>query len=108
MMWPYSSAWSFSIMLQESHLNILFLDLLLAYCRGVLLILASWIQQYRTGTRKMATTAKSIPPNEGMAIGTIIPEPLPVEVRTGMRARMVVALVIRAGLTRRCAAAMVV
>ena len=69
--------------------------------------LASFVQQYSTGTRKMPTTANSIPPKEGMAIGTIMSEPLPVEVRMGINANMVVALVIRAGLTRRFAAAIV-
>ncbi len=55
----------------------------------------------------MLTTASNIPPKEGIAIGTIMSEPLPVEVRTGISAKMVVALVIRAGLTRRFAAAIV-
>ena len=67
-------------------------------------IFASFIQQYRTGTRKIVTTARSIPPNDGIAIGTIMSEPLPVEVRTGISARIVVALVISAGLTLRIAA----
>ena len=68
------------------------------------LTFASFIQQYRTGTRKMLTTATSIPPNEGIAIGTIMSEPRPVEVKTGISARIVVALVISAGLTLRIAA----
>ena len=38
----------------------------------------------------MVTISIAIPPKLGMAIGTIISEPRPVEVRTGSRARMVV------------------
>ena len=48
-------------------------------------------------------TATLIPPKEGIAIGTITSEPLPVDVSTGSRARIVVAVVIRACLTRRTA-----
>jgi len=48
-----------------------------------------------------------IPPKEGMAIGTMTSEPRPVEVSTGISARMVVAVVIRQGLTRRSPASIV-
>ncbi len=44
-----------------------------------------------------------MPPKEGMAMGTMMSEPRPVEVRMGSRARMVVAEVIRAGRMRRVA-----
>ncbi len=52
---------------------------------------------YRIGTTNVVSIANTIPPNEGMAIGTITSEPLPTEVKTGIRARMVVAVVIMAG-----------
>ncbi len=42
-----------------------------------------------------------------MAIGTMMSEPLPVELRTGSRARMVVAAVMRQGRQRRIPAVMV-
>ena len=45
--------------------------------------------------------AKSIPPNEGMAMGTITSAPLPVEVSTGIKASNVVAVVNMAGRIRR-------
>ena len=41
-----------------------------------------------------------MPPKEGMAIGNMMSAPLPVEVKIGKRAKMVVAVVIMAGLTR--------
>ena len=47
----------------------------------------------------MVITCMIIPPNNGIAIGTIISEPFPVDVRTGIRAIIVVAVVIIAGLT---------
>ena len=46
----------------------------------------------------------NIPPNDGIAIGTIMSEPRPFEVITGIKARSVVAVVISAGLIRRLAA----
>jgi len=55
----------------------------------------------------MVDTWKIIPPKEGMAIGIIISAPRPAEVRTGMSAMMVVAVVIRHGLMRRLPASMV-
>ena len=42
----------------------------------------------------------SIPPNVGIAIGTMISAPLPVEVSTGSKAIRVVAVVMAAGRTR--------
>ena len=42
----------------------------------------------------------SIPPNVGMAIGTMISAPFPVDVSTGNNAINAVAVVIAAGLTR--------
>ena len=47
----------------------------------------------------MVTTLSTIPPNEGMAIGSIMSAPFPVDVKTGSKANMVVAVVIIAGLT---------
>ena len=70
-------------------------------------IFLSSIQEYNTGTINIVITAKTIPPNEGIAIGTIISEPRPVEVRTGINARIVVAVVINAGRTRLCPAKIV-
>ena len=67
----------------------------------VFLALISLIQQYKTGTTSIVSTSIVIPPNEGIAIGTIISDPRPVEVRTGIRARIVVAVVIRHGLILR-------
>jgi len=55
----------------------------------------------------METTLMAIPPKEGIAMGTIISEPLPVDVKTGISARKVVAVVIRQGRTRLIAASMV-
>jgi hypothetical protein len=46
----------------------------------------------------MTTTV--IPPKVGMAMGTIMSEPRPVEVMTGIKASMVVETVIMAGLIR--------
>ena len=43
--------------------------------------------------------ATNIPPKDGIAMGTMMSEPRPVDVMTGIRARMVVAEVIRAGRT---------
>jgi hypothetical protein len=62
-----------------------------------LIILLSFIQQYKTGTTSIVSISIVIPPKEGIAIGTIISEPRPVEVKTGISARMVVAVVIRHG-----------
>jgi hypothetical protein len=44
-------------------------------------------------------TWRIIPPKEGMAMGTMMSEPFPVDVRTGINAIMVVAAVITAGRT---------
>lgn len=41
--------------------------------------------------------AMNMPPKEEMAMGTMMSAPRPVEVRTGMRARIVVAEVMKAG-----------
>ena len=49
-----------------------------------------------------------MPPKEGMAMGSMMSAPLPVEVRIGIRARIVVALVIRAGRMRRSAPSMTI
>ena len=49
---------------------------------------------------KMTMTARIMPPKDGIAIGTMMSAPLPVEVRIGNSASIVVALVIRAGRTR--------
>ncbi len=38
---------------------------------------------YRTGTTNTEMSTRVIPPNEGIAMGTITSEPRPVEVRTG-------------------------
>ena len=46
---------------------------------------------YTTGTKKVVKTTKIIPPKDGIAIGTMMSEPRPVEVRTGIKARSVVA-----------------
>ena len=50
----------------------------------------------------------AIPPKVGMAMGIMISEPRPVDVRIGMRAMSVVAVVIRQGRTRFRAPLMVV
>ena len=41
----------------------------------------------------------TIPPNDGIAMGSIMSEPFPVELSMGNNAKMVVAVVIMAGLT---------
>jgi hypothetical protein len=43
----------------------------------------------------METTLMAIPPKEGISMGTIISEPLPVDVSTGIKVQKVVAVVIR-------------
>jgi hypothetical protein len=48
----------------------------------------------------METTLIAIPPKDGIAMGTIMSEPLPVDVNTGISAKKVVAVVIRQGRTR--------
>ena len=48
----------------------------------------------------MVITCKSIPPNDGIAIGITTSAPFPVAVNTGIRAIMAVAAVIIAGRTR--------
>ncbi len=53
------------------------------------LILPSSTQQYNTGTTNTVSMAIIIPPKEGIAIGTIISDPRPVEVRIGIRARRI-------------------
>ncbi len=66
-----------------------------------LLDLSSFIELYSTGTTSIVRISIVMPPNTGMAIGTIMSEPLPVEVNTGISARIVVAVVIRHGRTLR-------
>ena len=61
--------------------------------------LISFQRQNKTGTVNMVITCRVIPPNEGMAIGIMMSDPRPVLVRTGSRARIVVAVVIMAGHT---------
>ena len=55
----------------------------------------------------METTLMAIPPKDGIAMGTMISDPLPVEVSTGIRAKKVVAVVIMQGRTRLIAASIV-
>ena len=50
-------------------------------------------QHCNTGTTNMVIDCISIPPNVGIAIGTMISAPLPVEVSTGSKAIRVVAVV---------------
>lgn len=57
-------------------------------------------QHCNTGTTNMVIDCISIPPNVGIAIGTMISAPFPVDVSTGSRAMSVVAVVIAAGRTR--------
>ena len=64
------------------------------------LSLTSFKREYSTGTTSIVTTSIIIPPTEGIAMGTIMSDPLPIEVRTGINASTVVAVVIRHGLTR--------
>ena len=54
---------------------------------------------YRTVTTNMVITCMIIPPNSGMAMGTIMSDPFPVDVSTGISAIIVVAVVIIAGRT---------
>ena len=67
-------------------------------CRSLALSWISLTMQYSTGTTSMVMTSMVIPPNEGMAIGTMMSEPRPFDVRMGSRARIVVAVVMRQGL----------
>ena len=55
----------------------------------------------------METTLMAIPPKDGIAMGTMISDPLPVDVNTGIRAKKVVAVVIKQGRTHLMAASMV-
>ena len=63
--------------------------------------------QYRTGTINMVIRTISMPPKDGMAMGTMMSEPRPVEARTGTRARIVVVAVMRHGRTLRKPASIV-
>jgi hypothetical protein len=65
------------------------------------LYLSSFIELYRTGTISIVSISIVIPPNDGIAIGTIISLPRPVLVNTGKSAKIVVAVVIRQGRIRR-------
>ncbi len=49
----------------------------------------------------------AIPPKDGIAMGTMMSDPLPVDVSTGISAKKVVAVVIMQGRTRLMAASMV-
>ena len=55
---------------------------------------------WNTGTTNIVMLCINIPPNAGIAIGIIMSEPLPVEVKTGKSAIKVVAVVIAAGRIR--------
>jgi hypothetical protein len=55
----------------------------------------------RTGTVNMVSSTSVMPPTLGMAMGIMMSAPRPVAVSTGSSARIVVALVIRQGRTRR-------
>ena len=57
-------------------------------------------QHCRTGTTNIVMDWINIPPKVGIAIGTMISAPFPVEVSTGSRAISVVAVVMAAGRTR--------
>ena len=59
--------------------------------------LSSLMPQYNTGTTNIVRNSISIPPKVGMAIGTMMSAPRPVDVSTGSSARMVVAVVMRHG-----------
>ncbi len=48
----------------------------------------------------MVIVATSMPPKSGSAMGTMTSEPRPVDVSTGISARMAVEAVMRAGLIR--------
>jgi hypothetical protein len=69
--------------------------------------LVSFIQQYNTGTMSIVSISIVIPPKDGIAIGTIMSLPRPVDVNTGISASIVVAVVINAALTRRLPPAIV-
>ena len=70
------------------------------------LYLDSLTHLYKTGTTSIVRISIVIPPKTGIAIGTIISEPLPVDVKTGIRANIVVTFVIRHGLNLRVPASM--
>lgn len=55
----------------------------------------------------MVMTSNVIPPKEGMAMGIMMSEPRPVDVRTGINARSVVAVVVKHGRSRCRLASMV-
>src|SRR3546814_18696194 len=55
---------------------------------------------YSTGTTNMVITCRSIPPKVGMAMGTMMSDPLPVDESTGKSASTATEAVIMAGLTR--------
>ena len=63
----------------------------------------SLTMQYKTGIINTEIKITNIPPKEGIAIGTMMSEPRPVEVRIGIKASMVVAEAIRHGLILRTA-----
>jgi hypothetical protein len=69
--------------------------LFLTYQEFYFLSFLSATAQYKAGTTSMETTLMAIPPKEGISMGTIISEPLPVDVSTGIKVQKVVAVVIR-------------
>ena len=76
------------------HCSLSFVPCSLFIIHCSLLIVNSCHKAYNTGTVNMVSTCKAIPPKDGIAIGTIISEPRPVEVRMGKSANIVVAVVI--------------
>jgi hypothetical protein len=58
-------------------------------------------EQYSTRTASIVMISITMPPKLGMAMGTTMLEPRAVEVSTRINARIVVAVVIRQGRTRR-------
>ncbi len=65
------------------------------------LSLRSAHQQYKVGTINTVVISSIIPPKEGIAIGIMTSDPLPVEVKMGSKANRVVAVVIMQGSTLR-------
>lgn len=60
----------------------------------------SFRQLNKTGTINKDINATNIPPKPGIAMGTIIPLPLPVAVKMGNKANIVVEVVIKQGRMR--------
>ena len=81
---------------EVSFVGVLFLNELVSF--------RSSLQINKSGTTKSVIIWTNMPPNVGIAIGTMISDPLPIILNKGSKAKMVVAVVNMVGLIRLVAA----